>query len=214
MTTQVKQEKQKAIFVLEDQERVREVWIEAFRQKLPGVHVFGTGRLEDSDRAIQQAERQGYEIVLAIVDQVLQEDREAGERFLRGFKESHPNAQRVMFSGQSERDEIQRFLDEKLIHHFQSKSAFASETDLPEKFLEKVKEMVSGPGRGNVSDPDFRERFRRELQDWMKALPQGEETRITDLNGQSVRAGDLLKDEELVSALQDGYLTSRLDALF
>ena len=206
-------ESRKAVVVLEDQRPVLDAWVNALQAAMPDVYVLAAGTTDEAGAAIGRAEKEGCVLVLVLADQVLGRNREAGIDFLRQLKQSRPDARRVMVSGQSNLDEVQKMLDEGLVHHFQSKMVFEDDEQLPGEFVDKVAEMVTERRVGNVQDPDFEARFTELLKRYIKHLPEGEQTRIENLNGQTVEAGQILKDPKFVERLRLGYLTSRLDAL-
>ena len=72
-----------------------------------------------------------------------------------------------MFSGESTRTDIQRVLDQGLIHDFEAKDA-AVEEELSERISSKIIKIVQGKNVGNIRSPSAEEQFRVFMENWMK----------------------------------------------
>jgi CheY-like chemotaxis protein len=202
-----------AILVLEDVDFVREAWVNSLQSMMPDVYVCDARSKDEALDVLRGLEKDRPVLILTLVDQVLEGDRQGGIAFLRQIKERYPDVRRVMVSGQSTRDEIQTFLDEGLIHHFQSKSSFIEDQNLPEIFLREIADMVKDGKPGNVHNPDLDKAFNAILRKFIDDLPEGPRTKIQHLSGETIEAGEILNDPQLVEQLRIGFLTSRLDAL-
>jgi ActR/RegA family two-component response regulator len=203
-----------AIVLLEDKEIVFYPWRDALTREMPDVYVCAGKNCREAWDAISRAEALGYQVVLALVDQHLGDQRDAGLKFLEEFKTRYPDAIRILFSGQSTRDEIQRVLDQGLAHHFVSKTTYADDAECFHALVQKTKALVEGRGGGNISGQMDPLRFRALLKRWMDGLPEGGKTPIMSLaEGRPIPAEELLKDDEFVERLRRSYLACNLNAL-
>lgn len=217
------------VLILEDQQRVADALEDAIREERSDIYVCSASTIDDAWAELDQSEKEfNCEVAGAIVDQVKGTprdpkgvDRDWGLRFLRGFRKAYPDAFRVLFSGQSKRDDIQTALDEQLIHHFESKTRHTKATeDLSDEVNEAFRDalistvinMLHGRPAGNVRSPDVDLSFRRVVRAWAGSLPDGEDTRIMDLgSGQDLTVRDFIDDPELLELLREAHATSTLD---
>jgi len=199
-----------AAIIFEDAARMRDTWRNVIAGLAPEVYVLVAQDLAEGMAALDRAEKLGYRIVLALVDQVMGEEKRAGTEFLRELKRRAPMATRMMISGKATRDDIQTLLEEGLVHDFETKVSF-DRGQPPERIKEKIRAAIVGRPIGNVRASGEEERFRQLMQKWIESLPDGEDTRLENLYGTCVRAGDIFEMPQLLQRLRQAYMTSTLD---
>ncbi len=211
--------KKKAVFILEDEPRVLDAWLDALSDALGDlgdVYVFGAGSTGDANSAIARAKAEGYGLAVVLVDQVHmsadgERDADWGIEFLKKCQRESPGTYRIMFSGESQRGDIQRVLDEGLIHHFEAKGVNNRE-DVDHGLIVKIRQMVEGTNVGNVQSPTAKEEFKRLWQEWIKTLPDQGKTEIPSLGtGKIVTVEDVLDDPQLFADFFEAYRNNLLD---
>ncbi len=211
---QREQLQRRAIIVLEDNEAVSDGWRSRMMQTIPDVHISTAATREEAWKGVEHCEQELHErVALAIVDMVIDTSPEEGILFLRDLKIRRPEIRRMMFTGQATHEQVQCLLDEGLVHDFESKGSFASDGDIPEAVLDKIRGLVHGHQCGNVCEPDPVERFEQRLRCWIQTLPDGEDTLMRNLSGRTMKARDIFKSRSFVERLRQADMVSALDSL-
>lgn len=211
---ETKSSTKKAVFILEDDKFVLDSWITAIRNSLKGVHVAGCQRQEDASRVLKKLKGDGFELFVFIVDQVEGTgqggNKQWGTSFLKKIKKEFPDSFRIMFTSQAEHKDIQKMLDEKLIHDFATKAT------KKEVMVGKIKNMLKGINSGNIQAPSAasaEEDFENFLQKWINSMPKQGETIIDGLDGTHYKAGELLTNSELRRSFRKVFDAMKLDRL-
>jgi len=202
----------KAVLILDDDRTVLDPWKKNFRNHLEGVRVVGCQTKKDAWIALKKLKEDGYEVSVFIVDQVAGAgeggNREWGISFLEKIKVQFPNSFKIMFTNQAKLDEVQRMLDQKLIHDFADKDSID-----PETMISKIKDMLNGINSGNIQNPSSENDFDDFLRKWINSMPEQGDTILDGLDGNNYKAEELLRNQSLRKSFRKVFDALKLDRL-
>ncbi|MCF7974177.1 MAG: hypothetical protein K9N55_10205 [Phycisphaerae bacterium] len=213
------------VLILEDEETVRDACEKTIRKGLEGagnISVRPAQSKKDARREIDLAAKEGYKLRVVVCDQVNKgdgeknADRKWGIGFLEEIKDKYRSAFRIMFSGQSEREDIQEMLESGLLHDFTAKRTWKDEKDKIRNIQllsKKIREMICGRNVGNVKSPCADEEFRAFIKRWMESSPDGENTKVSTLEGDEIALKDVLTDATLTAYFQEILDAARFDRI-